>query len=329
LVNPFLTRLRALGADQVLRRVRGRPSPATFWSLPEPPAVVDEASAAAYRAASPSPRYLMDYRSKLRYSEVDGNGILVLNYADPTGTHVNPEAAFQQALGMHDAALLDNDANARAEFLRVASFFLANRTTEGFWPYRFQWHGSAPPWFSALAQARGASVMLSAWLLTGRSDFRDAAVQAVSGLDRPIAGGGFLAIHRLARVPYFEEYPAEPTAVLNGFMATLFGVFELAVWVRDDAATRRFDAGLQSLEALLPHYEHARWTLYDLDPRSPLPNPNSPRYHRMVTDYLRVLTAVTGRTSLAVVRDRWAAWDHPAARIRAGVLKAYRKLAYR
>ncbi len=328
-MNPTAQRLRALWENYIRRRVRGRPSPVTFWESPEPPRVVDATTLAAYRADLPSPRYLMDYRAKLAYREQDDAGILVLHYPDPVGTQVNPEAAFQRALGIHDQWRNTGQGTHRADFLRIANWFQRDQTQAGTWHYRFQWHRSASPWTSALAQMRGASVMLRAWLLTSEERYRTAALHAATPLYRPMADGGMRGHHPAAAVPYFEEYPAEPSAVLNGFMASLFGLYELATWLGDERARQEVEDGYASLEAMLPHYLHRGWSLYDLDPASPFPNPNSPRYHRLVTDYLRVLAAVSGRPALAEWRDRWIAMDTPANRGRAIIGKAVRKLRYK
>jgi len=328
-VNPAAQRLRALWENYIRRRVRGRPSPVTFWEHPEPPRVVDAASLAAYRSDLPSPRYLMDYRAKLSYREQDAAGILVLHYPDPVGTQVNPEAAFQRALGAHDEWRHTGADALRAEFLRTADWFQRDQADDGAWHYRFRWHRSANPWSSALAQMRGASVMLRAWLLTSEQRYRVAALRAADPLYRDVSAGGMRAHHPAAAVPYFEEYPAEPSAVLNGYMASLFGLYELATWLDDGQARHHLQEGYGALEAMLPHYVHQGWSLYDLDPASPFPNPNSPRYHRLVTDYLRVLATISGTPGLVGWRDRWIAMDRPANRGRAIIGKALRKLRYK
>ena len=242
---------------------------------------------------------------------------------------VNPEAAFQRALGVHDQWRDTGHDDHRADFLRTADWFQRDQTETGAWQYRFRWHRSANPWTSALAQMRGASVMLRAWLLTSEERFRDAALLAAAPLYLDVSAGGMRAIHPAASVPYFEEYPAEPSAVLNGFMASLFGLYELATWLDDLRARDHLHEGYASLEAMLPHYMHRGWSLYDLDPASPFPNPNSPRYHRLVTDYLHVLAAISGRPTIAEWRDRWIAMDQPANRRRAILGKALRKIRYK
>lgn len=322
-------RLKAVWENHVLRRVRGRASPSTFWALPEPASVFSPGTLESYRAGAPTPRYLMDYTAKLEYTETNATGIPVLHYPAPVGTRVNPEAAFQIALGHHDRWLADGSRVNRERFLFLAEWFAHDQTVDGVWLYRFTWHRSADPWGSALAQMRGASVMLRAGLLTGENRYRAAARAAVGPLSKDVAIGGMRARHRLAGVPYFEEYPAEPSAVLNGFMATLLGLFELASWLDDERAADLFSEGVESLEHMLPHYVHRGWSLYDLDPASPFPNPHSPRYHRLAGDYLKVLATITARPTIAAWRDRWLEMDTVANRMRAIAGKALRKVWYK
>lgn len=322
--------LRHLVANYVFGRVQGKPSTSRFWYLPEPAAVFDGESATRYfDDASPSPRYVMNYRAKLRYDYAGEDGIIRLNYGGTVGTQINPLAAFEWALGCHDRFRDTGSETHRATFLRYAEHFRADQSADGHFLYRFRWFQSPAPWSSALAQSRGASVMLRAWMLTGDERYADAARAALRDFERPVDEGGFLVRHRLDGVPYFEEYPAQPTAAINGFLAALFGPFEVGYWLNDADARGVFERGLDALERLLPHYTTSWWTLYDFDPDSPLPNVHSPRYHRMVTDYLRVLAAISGRAAIAAWRDEWAARDTGINRTRAYALKAYKKIVHR
>lgn len=318
-----MRKLTGLFRNYVTRRVDGAQSAAVFWYLPEPPRVFDAASRAAYeRSARPSPLYLMDYTRKLEYTVVDAEGIIALNYGPPIGRQRAAEAAFQYALALHDTGN-------HPAFLHYAEVLLGDRDERGRWFHVFDWYRNHAPWYSALDQSRGASVMLRAWLLTRDERFLRAAREAVALFDTPIAEGGFVGTHPRAGVPYLEEYPAQPTAVLNGFLATLFALWEMGHWLDDPAGRDRFARYLGSVERILPHYTTSWWTLYDLDPESPFPNVHSPRYHRLATDYLRVLSALDPSPVIASFRDRWIAMEGPVARTRATALKAIKKLIHR
>lgn len=325
-----MSRLGDLFRNYVAGRVGGGQSPAVFWYLAEPPRVFDAASRDRYeRDAHPSPLYLMDYRRKLDYRVTGVDGILAMNYGGGIGLQRNPEAAFQYALALHDDWRTTGDPASRDRFLHYATVHQGEQDREGRWAYRFDWYASRAPWYSGLAQARGASVMMRAWMVTTEERFRTAARAAIAGFDRPAADGGFVADHPRAHVPYVEEYPSQPTGVLNGFLASLFGLWELSHWLGDDQATGLYRRYRASAEAMLPHYTTRWWTLYDLDPESPFPNVHSPRYHRLATDYLRVLGAIDPSPAVLAFRDRWASMDHPLPRARAAGLKALKKILHR
>jgi hypothetical protein len=318
-----MQKLARLFRNYVTRREDGAQSSAVFWYLPEPARVCDAESLAAYlRSANPSPPYLMDYRRKLEYTVTGPDGILALNYGRAIGLRRNPEAASQYALACHDAG-------DHAAFLRYARYFLETRDARGRWGYDFDWYRSTAPWYSSLAQSRGASVMLRAGLLTGDPRYHDAARDALALFDTPIGEGGFVARHPRAGVPNLEEYPGQPTGVLNGFLASLLGLWEVGHWLDDGTSRSRFERYLRSAEQMLPWYTTAWWTLYDLDPESPFPNVHSPRYHGLAVDYLRVLSALDPSPVIASYRDRWIAMEGPVARTRATALKAIKKLIHR
>lgn len=304
--------------NYVVDPLLGKPSTAGFWWLPEPARVRDQASLRDYHAsANPSPLYVMDYKSKLAYRQQNAEGIIVLAYASPIGDQVNPEAAFIYALALHDAWRMTGDVARRDEFLHYAKIFRSTQTPEGDWQYLFDWPHCPAPWTSALAQGRGASVMLRAWMMTGDNSYRESAGLALSRFSTPIEKGGYLAIHALAGVPYYEEYPLRPIAVQNGFMASLIGCFEVAHFGQSSEARALFDQGIHSLVAMTPHYLTSWWSVYDRNPQTSEPNLNTPRYHRLVGAYFDVLSALSGNAELACQRDEWHALETPLSKARA------------
>lgn len=307
----------------------GKPSTAGFWWLPEFARVVDEASKDAYLAsANPSPLYLMNYQSKLSFNHVNEKRITVLPYPDPIGDQINPEAAFIFALALHDEALLKNDEKIATEFVRYADFFCSVQQENGDWQYTFDWPGSPAPWCSALAQGRGASVMVRAWLMTGDHQYKAAATRALSRFDLPVAEGGFLTNHLVTGAPYYEEYPSRPIGVLNGFMASLLGCWEVAHWLGDEKAKMLFDQGVVSLQGMAPHYLTKWWSVYDLNPEVQSPNYNTPRYHKLVLSYFEVLVALSGNELLAAQREEWRNRLGKLNELRAMVMKFFWKLKY-
>jgi hypothetical protein len=327
-----LRRAWALADNYALARLTGRPSTAAFWYTPDAPAIRDAADLDSYLAAR-EPVYPIDYRPKLRYGLRNASGVVVLPYPDPIGERVNPEATAQFALGAHAAWAIDGDAAARATFLRHANFLRSTMTADGLWIYDFDWFANRAPWASALAQSRGASVMLRAARMTGDTSFGEAARRSLRPLARDIADGGFRAVKstRWGEAVYFEEYPKHPTAVLNGSIAALFGLFEVAHFLEDEQAADLWIAGTNGLAAMLPLYDAGWWTLYDLDPAYGRRNYDSPHYHDLSTTYVGLLALLdpVHRDVFSSYHRRWVAQASAVNRLRAVVAKTHFKLTVR
>lgn len=316
--------------NYVIRRSLRVPSTASFWYLPEPPQITTEEAFRAYQQSLDTPPYFIDYRQKLNYSLQNEAGIIILPYHHPIGSRVNPEAAFQYALGCHSQFCLTKDKKALDTFLRYADYFVKQQTIDGLWSYDFDWYYSKAPWFSALAQSRGASVMLRAWLYTKDTSYLEAAKKALMKFNVPTSEGGFLHIFSLENCPYFEEYPTMPTGVINGFMAALINVWELNYWLKEKWLETLWRQGIDSLHAMLPHYSTGWWSLYDLDDCSPILNVNSPRYHLIEISYLQVLTLLSASPFLKnAYLVRMQQLQNRFFRLKAMGWKMVRKIMYR
>jgi hypothetical protein len=327
----YLKKIYQLVDNYLIARLYNRPSTALFWYLPEPSNIKSKQDLIQYQTLSkPASFYFIDYRQKLNYSLTNHDNIIVLPYDQPIGNQINPEAAFQYALGLHDQFYKTNDQTYLQQFLNYANYFLKKQTPDGFWSYDFNWFTSKAPWYSALAQARGASVMLRAGLITQDNTYLTAAKNAVSQFLLPTAAGGFLHIFSKENCPYFEEYPQIPTGVINGFMACLMSIWELHYWLKENWLNEMWTLGINSLQAMLPHYSNGWWSLYDLDENSPILNVNSPRYHLMEIHYLQVLSILSASPILqSELHNRTRQYHNSINKLRALGLKFARKIMYR
>ncbi len=325
----YIKRTWKLFDNYFLKRLRKEPSTAFFWYLPEPPTLNKKEDLPHYQDAKKVPPFFIDYRQKLQYSLQNAEGIIVLPYDQPIGSQVNPEAAFQYALGLHDQYLVSEDKIFFTKFWQYVDYFVAEQTEEGLWEYRFNWFESKAPWSSALAQTRGASVMLRAWLHSQNEIYLNAAILALKKLTTPISEGGFLHIFPHTGLPYFEEYPKKPTGVINGFMSSLICIFEMKYWVGEQWIEDLWNVGIESLTKMLPYYSNGWWSLYDMD-NDRFVNVNSPRYHLLEINYLKVLSILSDSAILKneyILREKQYSKIHH--RYKALMYKLMRKIFYR
>lgn len=169
------------------------------------------------------------------------------------------------------------------------------------YPHTFRMRG---PWLSAMAQGHCASMLVRLHLETGRDDFAEAARRALAPLEVPTEEGGAMAL--LGGRPFPEEYPTSPASyVLNGAIYTLFGVYDVAVGLADDAARRMFDGYVDTLATNIGRWDLGYWSLYDLYPHPGVSNVASRSYHALHVNQLRVLHSLAPRAELTDAADRF------------------------
>ena len=262
--------------------------------------------------------YYIDFRSKT-----------TSNIAAETD-RILPVALVQLALGWWERKVA-GELRALDEFLRVCGLIESRKRQDGLelrWPsyvpvakYELE-----PPWCSALTQSQAASVFVRAHLSTGDARYADLAHGAVRPLlsERPSD-----LVSQTAAGPILEEAPGTPAShILNGWIAGLWGLWDVHVGLGDARAGEVFAAGLKSLRAHLHAYDTGWWSRYSLYPHA-LEDLAKPIYHRYHVDQLTALHRLTGYEDLEEVALRWASYDRTPMREVAIAQKAAFALAER
>ena len=171
-----------------------------------------------------------------------------------TGYEINPVTISQYGLWAYGAG--------KPRIVkRVADWLVAHQTSGGKWLYHFEFSETGwamkPPWSSALAQGQAISLLTRAYRQTGDRAYLSAAVRALRPLEQPVAAGGMRdCFMHDCRLPFYEEYPLPtPIYVLNGFMFTLIGLYDLSTVAPSSDARRLYDDGIKTLHVALPRYE--------------------------------------------------------------------------
>ncbi|HWO20788.1 MAG TPA: D-glucuronyl C5-epimerase family protein [Kofleriaceae bacterium] len=124
------------------------------------------------------------------------------------------------------------------------------------------------PWVNAMVQGWTGAVLVRAHQLTGDARYRDAAVDAVGPCFVPVERGGVRDLDRNGRL-FYEKYalPGQTRHVLNGFLSSLLGLWDVARATDDANAHRAFAEGAASLDdTVLGTYDNGHTSLYDQDP---------------------------------------------------------------
>ena len=190
-----------------------------------------------------------------------------------------------------------------ARFLKIADWLTENQDAKGIWlnPLPNRKFGLLKPFPSAMIQGLAISCLCRAGEITGDDRYRHSAQAALSAFGKEIRSGG-VATTTGDRV-FYEEYPSAACPhVLNGFLYSMWGLWDMARAGNIEAA-QRYQEGFTSFIEWLPRYDMGYWSRYHLS-NGP-DNPATLHYHRLHIDQLTVMYQISGNEKVLEVRDRW------------------------
>lgn len=260
-------------------------------------------------AGPPDSLHYYVYSERLFFDvmELDSQGIPVQRSRE-FGVARNPVYVAWYALMSLERALRGLDPAGRRTFLQQAEWLVAQgvRRDDGavVWPYPIDWQEGAcllkAPWICAMAQGLAISVLVRAHRMTGDDRLLEIGRAATRPFQKNVGEGGVRTFedgHAL-----YEEYPGYPLPrVLDGFLFSLFGLYDLAVQTGDRTVFDLFRDGVDGLRHMLPFWDYeGKWSRYGshgfLCP---------PHYNKLNGALLAALARVTGDTALRQHAERW------------------------
>jgi len=109
---------------------------------------------------------------------------------------------------------------------------------------------------------------------------------------------------------WFEECADEhafPGKVLNGFIFSLFGLYDYAVESESNVAWTSFWEGVETLENNIHRYDTGFWSYYDLLYHKPSPL----NYHKLHISQLRTLYEITGKQTFLYYSNKFESYLYP------------------
>ncbi len=265
----------------------------------------------------------------------DSAGIPLLDYRGRIGLQYNPIAIAQWGLGNYNLFANGRSRDAKKKFLAAAEWLCSHMEANPYgiyvWNHHFDWeyrNTLKAPWYSALAQGQGISLLLRAHLETGLRKYSESAAAAFAAFLAPVAEGGVTFTDAQQNL-WFEEYLVTPaTHILNGFIWAVWGVYDYFLATHDDRALHLFEAAVKTLRANLHRYDLGFWSLYEQS-GTLLPMVASPFYHRLHIVQLRILYHMTGIETFAQFADKWESYAGSRSKLtRALCYKSVFKLCY-
>jgi heparosan-N-sulfate-glucuronate 5-epimerase len=280
--------------------------------------------------------YYMLFTEKADYpGSYDSAGIPQLDYHGRIGVQYNPIAIAQYGLGNYNLWCRTADDGRRQKFFRVADWLSLhlelNSAGLAVWNHHFDWEYRETlkaPWYSALAQGQGISMLVRAHKESGSARYLNAAERAFASFERTIQQGG-VAFTDPSGDLWFEEYiVSPPTHILNGFIWALWGVYDYALATGKTSAGQLFSRGVRTLLHNLERYDLGFWSLYEQS-GTRLPMVASAFYHQLHVVQLRGMHRLTGEHRFAEVAARWQGYARSRSkRARALCYKSLFKLCY-
>lgn len=280
--------------------------------------------------------YYMTFAEKADYAaEMDDSGVPFLNYRGHIGRQYNPIAIAQWGLGNYNQFCRTNSVDREKKLLKASDWLCTHleQNAEGAWVWNhyFDWEYRTrlqAPWYSALAQGQGISLLARAYRQTSETKYLDAAQRAFGTFLEPVSQGGVSFTDNEANL-WFEEYiVTPPTHILNGFIWASWGVFDYFLLTRSGIAGNLFEAAIKTLHNNLARYDLGYWSLYEQS-GTWLPMIASPFYHRLHIVQLRVMHRITGDDTFRSYAEKWQSYDRSGTkRVRALCSKSVFKLCY-
>ena len=221
--------------------------------------------------------------------------------------------------------LRHHDEASRAVFLKQVNWLETNAVvrTDGsaVWPNNFDYlEGKTilrAPWVSAHGQGLVISALVRGYRVTKRPRLLELLEGASRIFEINVQEGGVRELLSLGA--FYNEKPGCPVpGILDGFMTSLLGLYDLFAETGDLAVGRLFNDGIEGLKTMLPTWDYRkRWSWYaSREYLCP------PAYHCLN----RVLLDVLGRLSAEPLLVEYAeAWntDHLSALGRAEIYLGY------
>lgn len=259
--------------------------------------------------------YYLDFISKADFpGKFTNEGVPLYDYPNKE-PFVHPIVVCQYALGLYEK-LLRNDFTDHVtmnKFLIQTEWLRHNwikSVDSAIWQIWFDIpeYRLFQPWYSALAQGEAVSVLTRAYLLTGDEGFIKLSEKAIVPFNLPVNKGGL--INYFDNIPIFEEYPSpfRTVGVLNGFIFSLFGLFDLYLLNQNQNAARLLNMGIDSLKKILKNYDLRFWSQYYLFDY-PKSYTSSSTYHRIMFNQLEAMYFLTGEKLFFDYAKKWQSYE--------------------
>jgi len=260
--------------------------------------------------------YYMPLLYKARYQgPFDGEGIPMLDYKGKVGKQYNPIAIAQYGLGHYNFYKRTGEKKHYSIFLKQADWMERNleRNPKGLhvWNHHFDWEYRQylkAPWYSALSQGQGISLLIRAFVETKEKRYFDAVKNAFESFKKEISQGGVKYTDENGFIWFEEALVNPPTHTLNGFIWALWGVNDYYIFAKEETAKTLFDEAVRTLEKNLDQFDIGFWSLYEQS-GTMLKMVASHFYHSLHIVQLKIMYTLTKKEIFKKYAEKWSAYQ--------------------
>lgn len=232
-----------------------------------------------------------------------------------------PITIFQYGLGLYDLYLQENQADYLKKFINIANWAIEKQEENGMWDCMGQLKDKAHETQSAMCQSEGASVLLRAYVETKDTKYYDCASRAIEFMIKDKEEGG-TCYYENGR-PIFQEYVSSYNlSVLNGWIFSLFGLFDYTRINKEEKYKTILENSLEAMCQNLKNYDRKFWSNYDIKGTIA-----SPSYHDLHIKQLQLLYELFGKEELNQYAKKWEGYQKsPINKLCAMVIKLKQKM---
>ena len=251
----------------------------------------------------------------------DDPSILVPQYYVDTGKKVFFSIGiFQYGLAAYDLYLTTHENIYKDKLIACADWAVENQQNDGGWT-AFAFENPDHP-YSSMAQGEGISMLIRAHILANDERYVHAAKLAKDFMLIPVGNGG-TTLYKDDDIFLFE-YTSNPL-ILNGWIFSLWGLFDYYKYFQDESIQKILQATLLSLKKTLPKFDIKYWSKYEDGKRI-----CSPFYHKLHIAQLRVMYDLFGDEIYKEYADKWEKyqkswWNRKRAFIKKSWQKVFEK----
>src|SRR5215210_4909705 len=153
------------------------------------------------------------------------------------------------------------------------------------WEYYFAFDGGQPPWVSSLAQGTGLQAIARSARKLGRMpELLPRIQQGLTLFEQPPPTGVRVETEAGAHYVQYSFWPG--LRIINGFVQSLVGLYDVAQITGDPRAAELFADGDRAARVEVPLFDTGAWSLYS---REAITRESDLHYHTLLRDFLASL----------------------------------------